>query len=133
MSPKINREINESRIGPENPAFHGKMHLQIFGFEQRVRAMSGFKMKLRRSAIFVAANCKNDKAPSGAAYSGNDFERSLLTELGNLSGVSSTKISLLAELAASALDFRQQLFVLLWLQVHANTILFRLSLPAKVF
>ena len=74
------------------------MHLQIFDFEQRVRAMSGFKMKLRRSAIFVAANCKNDKAPSGAAYSGNDFERSLLTELGNLSGVSSTKISLLAEL-----------------------------------
>jgi len=70
---------------------------------------------------------------SGTGVSGNDFERSLLTELGNLSGVSSTKISLLAELAASALDFRQQLFVLLWLQVRANTILFRLSLPAKVF
>ena len=73
-------------------------------------------IKLRRSGIFWKW-----------------FEMSLLTELGNSSGVSSTKISLLAELAVLALIFRRQLFELLWRRVDANTILFRLSLPAKAF
>src|ERR1700733_8595006 len=50
--------MRQNADAAEHFVLHGKMHLQIFDFEQCTHLISRFKMKLRRSAIFIAANLK---------------------------------------------------------------------------